>query len=195
MSERPVFYYDLNSPYAWLAAERIDSVLPQPPLWQPIAYAFVIKQTGRVPWPFGPERDANVAEIERRAAERGLPRLRWPEGSPVDTYSLPMLRAVVVAAEAGREREFSLAAFRRQFTTGRALSEPGAVGEVAAAAGLDPDDVLERIAGEPVKGQLKAATEDAIARGVEGIPTVRVGERLFWGDDRLDEAAESLRTA
>lgn len=189
MSEPPVFYYDLNSPYAWLAAERIDTVLPQPPVWQPIAYAFVIRHTGRTPWPFGPERDANVAEIERRAAERGLPTLRWPEATPVETYSLPMLRAVLAAAEAGRAKEFSLAAFRRQFITGRAHSEPGAVREVAREAELDPDWIIEVSESESVKRALKTATEDAIERGVIGIPTVRVGERLFWGDDRLEEAA------
>ena len=42
MTDRPVFYYDLNSPYSWLAAERINSVFPEPPVWKPISYAFVM---------------------------------------------------------------------------------------------------------------------------------------------------------
>lgn len=192
MTERVVFYYDLNSPYAWLAAERVDSVLPEPPVWQPIAYAFVIKHTGRTPWPLGPERTKHVAEIERRAAERGLPPLRWPRGHPVETYSLEMLRATLVATEAGCGKEFSLAAFRRQFTEGRPMSKPGAVGEVAGECGLDRDAVVDGSRSGRVKAALKAATEAAISRGVVGIPTVRVGSQLFWGDDKLEEAAAAL---
>ncbi len=68
--ERPVFYYDLNSPYSWLAAERIHSVLPEPPVWRPISYGHVVRHTGVTPWSMKPGREADMAEIERRAADR-----------------------------------------------------------------------------------------------------------------------------
>ena len=75
--ERPVFYYDLNSPYAWLAAERVNHTLPEPPVWQPIAFAFILRHDNRTPWSMGPEKESGMREIERRAAERGLQELRW----------------------------------------------------------------------------------------------------------------------
>jgi 2-hydroxychromene-2-carboxylate isomerase len=188
--ERPVFYYDLSSPYSWLAAERINSTLPEPPVWQPISFGFVIRAIDKTPWSMTHgEREQGMAEVERRAAERGLPELRWPEGWPVETYSLPALRAAVFAAEVGKVVAYSLAAFRQQFNAGRGLNEIDNVLLAAAACELHPNAVLQAIERDSIKGRLREATEDAIERGVAGVPTVRVGNDLFWGDDRLDEAA------
>lgn len=192
MSERPVFYYDLSSPYAWLAAERINSVLPVPPVWQPIAFGFVIRHFGKTPWSLGPGREDGMAEIERRAAERGLPEVRWPDGWPVQTYSLPALRAAVYAAEVGKVVAFSLAAFRQQFNAGRGLDQIDTVLLAAAACELHPNAVLQAIERGAIKERLRAATEEAIELGVSGVPTVRVGGELYWGDDRLEEAARAL---
>src|SRR3954451_15662278 len=88
MMRRAVFYYDLNSPYAWLAAERINSLLPEPPVWQAISYSHVIQHTGVAPWSIKPGREQRMEEIEGRAAERGLPEIRWTEGWPIETVPL-----------------------------------------------------------------------------------------------------------
>jgi 2-hydroxychromene-2-carboxylate isomerase len=187
--DAPVFYYDLNSPYAWLAAERINSMLPAPPVWQPIAFGFILRHYDRTPWSMGPEREEGVAEVERRAAERGLPELRWPEAWPVGTYSLAPLRAAVYAAEVGKVVAFSLAAFRQQFNAGRGLNEIDNVLLAAAACELHPNAVLKAIERQTIKDRLREATEEAMELGVMGVPTLRIGDELFWGDDRLDEAA------
>jgi 2-hydroxychromene-2-carboxylate isomerase len=190
--DRAVFYYDLNSPYAWLAAERINSLLPGPPVWQPISFGFILRHSGRTPWSMGPGRDDGVAEVERRAADRGLPELRWPEAWPVGTYSLTPLRAAVYAAEIGKVVAFSLAAFRQQFNAGRGLNEIDNVLLAAAACELHPNAVLKAIERPAIKDRLRKTTEEAIELGVTGVPTVRVGDELFWGDDRLEEAAAAL---
>jgi 2-hydroxychromene-2-carboxylate isomerase len=194
-AERPVFYYDLNSPYAWLAAERVNHTLPEPPVWQPIAFAFILRHDNRTPWSLGPEKESGMREIERRAAERGLQELRWPDGWPVDTYSIPAMRAATFAAEIGRGTAFSLAAFRQQFNAGRSMSEVDNVLLAAAACELHPKALLAALERDAIKERLKEATEDAIARGVPGVPTVRVGDELFWGDDRLEDAADAARAA
>ena len=193
MSERPVFYYDLNSPYAWLAAERIHQVLPEPPVWQPIAFAFILRHDNRTPWSLGPERASGQAEVERRAAERGLPEVRWPDGWPVETYSLPAMRAATFAAEIGRAGAFSLAAYRQQFNAGRGLNDVDHVLLAGAACELHPKALLAALERDSIKTRLREATEDAIERGVPGVPTVRVGDELFWGDDRLEDAASAAR--
>jgi 2-hydroxychromene-2-carboxylate isomerase len=195
MADRAVFYYDLNSPYSWLAAERVNSVLPEPPVWQPISFGFVIRTIGKTPWSMGPGRAAGVAEIERRAADRGLPEIRWPEAWPVGTYSLAPLRTAVYAAEVGKVVAFSLAAFRQQFNAGRGLNEMDTVLLAAAACELHPNAVLKAVERQSVKDKLREATEDAIERGVTGVPTVRVGDELFWGDDRLEDAAAALQAS
>jgi 2-hydroxychromene-2-carboxylate isomerase len=190
---RATFLYDFNSPYAYLAANRVDALLGPGVCWQPIAFAFLLRAQQRLPWSRDERRDAGVAECERRAAEYGLPPLRWPPEWPVGSYSLLPLRAALVAEDQGRLREFSLATFAENFVSGRGAREPEAVADAARAAGLDPDEVLARAEDDEVKERLRSTTEAAIAAGVPGVPTVLVDGEAFWGDDRLEEAAAALR--
>jgi 2-hydroxychromene-2-carboxylate isomerase len=195
MPGRAVFHYDFNSPYSYLAAERISGVFAEAgaeqPLWRPISLAFVIRASGRTPWsmrPQGPD-PKDLEEIARRASDRGLPEVRYAKGWPVGSYSLTPLRAAAYAEQAGRLIAFSLAAFRQHFAAGRSLAEVDNVLLAAAACELHPKAVLKAIDTDSIKERVRAYTEEAIERGVEGVPTVVVGERLFWGDDRLEQAA------
>ncbi|MBW3654410.1 MAG: DsbA family protein, partial [Actinobacteria bacterium] len=60
---------------------------------------------------------------------------------------------------------------------------------IAAGAGLDPDELLAAVDEQDVKDELRATTAEAHAQGVPGVPAVVVGDEVFWGDDRLEEAA------
>lgn len=195
MAERAAFYYDFSSPYSYLAAERISGVFAgagaEQPLWRPISFAFVLRHTGRTPWslePGGPNPD-HLGEIQRRAAARGLPEVRYPRGWPADNYSLAPLRAALFAEGAGKLIAFSLAAFRQQFAAGRDLADPENVILAAASCELHPKAVLKGIETDAIKWRLRGNTDEAIELGVIGIPTVAVAGRLYWGDDRLEEAA------
>lgn len=193
MSEQPVFYYDLYSPYAYLAAERVNSLLAVVPEWRPISFGHLLQRSGRRPWSF--ERDAeherNRAEIERRAAERGLPELRWPPGWPIESYSLVGARAATFAKGAGRAVAFSLACFRQVFAGGRPLDQDTAL-LAGAACELHPNAILKGIESSTVKDELRRATDEAWELGVRGIPTLAIGDQLFWGDDQLEDAAAAL---
>jgi 2-hydroxychromene-2-carboxylate isomerase len=134
-----------------------------------------------------------AAEIAERAGDRGMPPFAPPEAWPVGTWSLVPLRAALVADERGRLREFSRAAFRTSFVESRSLAELDNVLAAALEVRLEPDEVRESIERPEIKERLKSNTEDARARGVTGIPTVAIGDELFWGDDRLDEAAAAAR--
>jgi 2-hydroxychromene-2-carboxylate isomerase len=189
MAAPAVFYYDFNSPYAYLAAERIDGLIPNAE-WRPIAFAILLSRLGRLERALETLDPAPVAaEVARRAAERGLPPFAPPEAWPVETWSLTPLRAALIADASGRLREFSSAAFRKSFVERRSLADLENVLAAASAAALDPDEVREGIQREEIKERLKSYTEEALARGVTGIPTVAIGDELFWGDDRLEEAA------
>lgn len=192
---RSIFYYDFNSPYSYLAAERISGLFAEAeveqPEWQPISFGHVLKETGRRPWSYEEDKRADLAEIDRRMRERGLPEIRYPEGWPIDNYSLNPLRAAIYAKESGRVVSFTLACFRQVFAAGRDMSDLDNVLLAAAACELHPNAVLKGIETKSVKDRLRAATEEALERGIEGIPTVAVGAQLFWGDDRLEEAVEA----
>ncbi len=190
MPERPVFYYDLGSPYAYLAAERINQALPIVPIWQPILLGGIWAQSGGGSWSLTEEREEGMAEVERRATEYGLQPLRWPERWPTST--LPAMRAAVFCQQIGRGVAFSLAAFRQAFAGGRDLSVVDNVLIAAAACELHPNAVVKGMESKATKERLRAVTAEASERGVRGVPTVAVGDELFWGDDRLEDAAAAL---
>jgi 2-hydroxychromene-2-carboxylate isomerase len=189
-AEQPTFYYDLGSPYAWLAAERIHAVLPVVPVWQPILLGGIWQESGGGSWARTERRDEGMREIERRAKEYGLLPVSWPDDWPTNT--LKAMRAAVFAQQAGRVVAFSLAAFRQAFAAGRDLADIDNVLIAAAACELHPKAVLKGIELQSTKDRLRAATDEAWERGVRGVPTVAVGDRLFYGDDRLEEAAAAL---
>ncbi len=190
MPDRPVFYYDLGSPYAYLTAERVNQVLPVVPIWQPILLGGIWAQSGGGSWSLTDERDDGMAEVARRAQDYGLQPVRWPEPWPTNT--LPAMRAAVFCQQIGRGVAFSLAAFRQAFAGGRDLSVVDNVLIAAAACELHPNAVVKGIESKGTKERLKSATAEAYERGVRGVPTVAVGDELFWGDDRLEEAAAAL---
>ena len=183
------FYYDFNSPYAYLAAERLEEFVPGAE-WRPIAFAILLNQLGELDKRLTNLNTAPVVEeVTARVSDRGLPAFAPPDGWPVQSWSLAPLRAALVAEEMGRQREFALAAFRKSFVESRLLSDVDNVLAAARDAGLDQDEVAAGIQRKDIKERLKANTAEALARGVTGIPTVAVGDELFWGDDHLEQAA------
>jgi 2-hydroxychromene-2-carboxylate isomerase len=195
VSNRPVFYFDLGSPYAYLAAERVNATFAEavgePPVWEPVLLGGLFKRFGRDSWANGPGRAEGIADVERRATERGLPPLRWPDPFPGNT--LYAMRVATYAKQTGRAVAFSLAAFRQAFAAGRDLSEPDNVLLAAAAAELHPRAVPASADRDSVKRALRDATERAGDLGVRGVPSVLVADEVFWGDDRLEDAAEAAR--
>ena len=189
-TDPPTFYFDLGSPYACLAAERIHEVLPAPVTWQPILLGGIWKQTGARSWATTDKREEGMREVERRAERYGLLPVKWPD--PWPSNGLPAMRAAIFAQQAGRTVAFALAAFRQAFAGGKDLSVVDNVLIAAAACELHPNAILKGIELQSTKDRLRAATQEAYDRGVRGVPTVAIGDEVFWGDDRLEEAAAVL---
>ncbi|HYI80647.1 MAG TPA: DsbA family protein [Thermoleophilaceae bacterium] len=192
MTPSATFYLDVGSPFAYLAAERIDTLFPADAVdWQPVSLGALFKANGRSSWALaGPKRRRDgMAEVERRAAERGLPPVRWPDPWP-GNYLMAM-RAATYADQLGRGRDFLVQALRDGFRHGRDLSIAAHVLESAEQIGLDPLDVERATADPDVKLALRDATAAAHELGVFGVPTVAVAGDLFWGDDRLEDAARA----
>jgi 2-hydroxychromene-2-carboxylate isomerase len=187
---RATFYFDLGSPYAYLAAERISGLFTEAgleqPEWQPILLGGLFKRFGRDSWANGPGRADGMAEVERRASAYGLPPIAWPEPWPGNT--LFAMRVATFAKQTGRTVSFALAAFRQAFVAGRDLTEPDNVLLAAAACELHPRALLKAVETDVVKGALREATDRAGELGVRGVPSLLVGGEVFWGDDRLEEA-------
>ena len=122
--ERSTFYFDLGSPYAYLAAERVNAVFTEAgaevPEWQPVLLGGLFARFDRDSWANGPDRDEGLREVERRASSYGLPPIAWPDPFPGNT--LYAMRVATFAKEIGRTVSFSLAAFRQAFAAGRDLT-------------------------------------------------------------------------
>lgn len=196
MESRPraSFYFDLGSPYAYLSAERISGLFAEAgleqPEWEPVLLGGLFARFDRGSWSQTPGRDEGIAEVERRAAEYGLPPLRWPDPWPGN--GLYAMRAAIFAKQTGRTVSFALAAFRQAFAAGRDLSELDNILIAAAGCELHPKALTKAIQTTGVKDGLREATDRAGDRGVSGVPSVVVGDEVFWGDDRLEDAVARL---
>jgi 2-hydroxychromene-2-carboxylate isomerase len=192
---QPTFYFDLGSPYTYLTAERLAGVMGEPVRWQPLSLGGLFKANGRSSWALGEpaRRQTGMAEVERRARDYGLPPIRWPDPWP-GNY-LTAMRATTFAFATGRGLDFTLEAFRSAFVRGIDLSLPEHVLDAAERAGLDRHAVEAATQEPEIKHALREATDAAYALGVIGVPTIAIpvpggsGEELFWGDDRLEDAA------
>jgi len=206
----PSFFFGAMSPYSWFAAERIERLLPQA-RWHGVLAGAIFKQHGRVSWGLDERRADGIADCERRAAQHALGPIEWPAAWP--TSDLLVARAMVFCEQpaaagrvAGRDargadsgdrllRSFALAAMRLAFLEGADLAEMDAVLEAGRRAGIDEHQLREALHDPHVKDALRVATDEALVAGIFGVPTVLVGAELFWGDDRLSDAAAAYRSS
>jgi 2-hydroxychromene-2-carboxylate isomerase len=104
-----------------------------------------------------------------------------------------MMRAATWAKQENMIDAFAKAVFAQQFVNGRDLSGIDVLAVVAEEVGLRGDDLRAAVDSPAVKDELKSATARAWELGVHGVPTARVGRRLFYGDDQLEVAAAHTR--
>jgi 2-hydroxychromene-2-carboxylate isomerase len=173
------FYFDLASPQAYLAAERVLHVLPRAAEWQPVLAGGL-----------GPREQPDRDALARSARELGLQPMRWPDPFPFDS-SLAM-RVATYAKSIGRTVPFAQAAFRQAFAGGHSLADPNFVLIAAAACEMHPAAVLAGAELRSIAGQLAACTAAAAALGVTAVPAIAVGEEVFQGEEAIRDAAAHM---
>lgn len=172
---RVAFYFDLASPWTYLAAERVDRLCCDV-RWRPVMSEGLPN--------LGPA-DGGRGPAEDRAAELRLP-LVWPERWPGAVPAA--MRVAAIAAELGLAAPFVLAAGRLAFCGGYDLEDPEILAEAAAAAGLPLEECLAAAGSVGRDGALERAALRLLAHGADALPALRVGRRLFCGEHRLAEA-------
>ncbi len=195
------FYFDLASPLAYLAAERVLHTMPVATEWQPVlvkelpadqrSHRSLIGAESFEAFRCRDEEEIFRLEVQRRAIELGLQELRWPEPFPFD--SALAMRTATYAKSIGRVVAFAQAAFRQTFAGGHSLDETDRVLIAAAACEMHPTAVLKGTELRSTAEQLSAATAAAAALGVSDVPAVRVGGRVFHGERSLEDAAACAR--
>ena len=82
--------------------------------------------------------------------------------------------------------------FRATFVGGKSFADLDTTLDAAERAGMDREEVRAGIKRQEIKDRLRATTDHALARGITSVPTVAVGDALFWGDDQLEATAAAL---
>jgi 2-hydroxychromene-2-carboxylate isomerase len=200
-----VFYFDLASPLAYLAGERIQQVLGErdssPIVWRPVLArdllgapsvaelrsAVELRAAGQGALPLAPSAAELRSAVELRAAGQGALPLRWPPDFPFDSEQAMLV--ATYAKSIGRATAFAQAAFRQAFAGGRSLALIDNVVIAAAACEMHPAAVLRGAALESVRQQLRAVTTRAADAGVSYVPAVQLGSRVFVGADAPEQAA------
>ena len=193
------FWFEFASTYSYPAAMRVERVAAGagvPLVWRPFLLGPIFAAQGWNDSPF------NIYPAKGRYMWRDLERICEREGIPMRRPSrFPQngLLAARVAFLAGTEPwlpDFVRAVYRANFAQDRDISDTGTIGGILESLGQKAGDVMERAASPENKERLRLQEEEAIRRGIFGAPSFTVGEELFWGNDRLEDAiAYQQRTA
>jgi 2-hydroxychromene-2-carboxylate isomerase len=186
------FWYEFASPYSYLAAARIERLVAGRPIrldWRPFLLGPIFKRRAHDPSPFQnpdpAQRRYRWRDLQRLAAAEGLP-LRLPSAYPRN--GLLAARAALIAIDEGWGPDFTRAVYHANFAEDRDIADSDVIGAVITALRRDPGPVLARAAEPANKARLVTRGEEAITRGIFGAPSFLVGEELFWGNDRLEQA-------
>ncbi len=185
------FWCELASSYTYLAAMRIDGLAHAAGIevrWQPFSLGPVFAAVGWSTSPFNlyPAKGRYMwRDVEREAAALGLA-MRQPSVFPRNTVEAA--RVALLGVERDWGPRFIRAALVANFAEDRDVAAPAVIDELLADLGLDGPAVRAEAASPAYRPRLRAATEQAIARGIFGAPMFVVGDEMFWGNDRLERA-------
>jgi 2-hydroxychromene-2-carboxylate isomerase len=187
---RPLdFFYFFGSGYAYLSVLRIDALASQAGVtvrWRPFNVRPLMRENNVMLRDEAQKVRYLWRDIERRAAQHGLPFVKppvWPTEP-----DLLASRVAMVAAEEGWVEPYSVESFRAWYLDGLPLGTETSLAVILPRINQDPDRVLALAARPAASARLEAETEAARKLGAFGSPTFAVGDELFWGDDRLEEA-------
>lgn len=182
-------WFEFASTYSYLAVERLTG--PQAPAdiavrWKPVLLGPVFKGNGWDTSPFViyPAKGRYMwRDMERLCAAAGLP-FRRPEIFP--QHTVLAARIACLGDGAAWLPAYVRAVYRANFAEGRDISDPAVLAGLLDGLGLDGAALVA--AAPTARDALRANVEEAQALGLFGAPTVMVGEEMFWGADRLDQA-------
>lgn len=200
--KRIEFFYDVSSPWTYLAFANIQTLAREEGAeieWKPFLVGGVFNAINPTMYRMRenpvPPRDAYMLkDMQDWARLAGVKIVFPPKVFPVNPVKA--LRGCLWAQEQGKQMALALAFFELYFGEDRDISQDEVVAEAAKRAGLDAARMLQAINEPAIKAQLKSNTDELIARGGFGSPTIFVnGTDMYFGNDRLPLVREALRKA
>jgi 2-hydroxychromene-2-carboxylate isomerase len=185
------FWFDFGSNYSYLSMMRIDALTAQRGVtvaWRPFLLAPIFKSLGWETSPFVLQEAKGRyvwQDMERRAQRYGLP---WRKPTHFPRRALLPARVAVLSAEQPWVGEFCKRIMQLNFVEDRDIDNIEAVGSVLEHLGQPSQAIIDEAQSDTNKTRLREQTDVAAARGIFGAPTFFVGDEMFWGDDRLEDA-------
>jgi 2-hydroxychromene-2-carboxylate isomerase len=185
------FWYEFASSYSYLSVMRIEALAGQAGVevaWRPFLLGPVFLAMGWNDSPFNiypPKGRYMWRDLARLAGKYDLP-FRLPSRFP--RSGLLAARVALLGVEPGWVAAFSRAVMLANFAEDREIGETGVIAGVLDDLGLPAQELLGLAVSEENKAALRRQTERASELGLFGAPSFRVGEELFWGNDRLEDA-------
>jgi 2-hydroxychromene-2-carboxylate isomerase len=178
------WYFDFVSPFAYLQSERLATLPPRLSVrYRPVLFAGLLDAHGQKgPAEIASKRAFTYRFVVWQARKLGIP-IKFPHEHPFNP--LPLLR-LAIACDCTPEAVHRI--FRFVWRDGRLPDLPIEWAELTH--DLRLPDAEARIAAPDVKNELRRNTDEAIARGVFGVPTLALGDELFWGVDATAMAAD-----
>ena len=195
------FFFDCSSPWTYLAFTRIHDVLARTRaevVWRPILVGGVFNAVNKDVYERRAHPDPRKAsysgkDLQDWARLAGI-KIGKPEPFPVN--AVLEMRGCLAADEKGKLIPFAKAAFEAYWGDLKDVSRPEVIADVCRAAGLNPEEILARASAQDIKDKLRANTEEVIARGGFGSPTVFVNnDDMYFGNDRLPLVEAALMRA
>jgi 2-hydroxychromene-2-carboxylate isomerase len=195
MSKSVDFYFDVGSPASYLAwtqlpriCERAGATLT----YKPMLLGGVYQATGNASPATIPVKGRYVQmDLERHARRYGVV-LRANPHFPINTLFLMRLVTGIQLKQAQRLQPLLACLFEAIWVDALNLNEAATTARILASAGFEPEEAQALAQQAEVKAALRAITDEAVASGVFGAPTVFVGDEMFFGQDRLDFVREAL---
>ena len=190
------FYFDVGSPAAYLAWTQVPRIAQETGTeieYRPMLLGGVFQATGnKSPMEVPAKGQYMVDDLQRFARRYGVPFAHNPH-FPINTLTLMRMTLGLQLRDPQRMVPFVDAVYRALWVDGKNMNDPATVAAVLQEAGFDPEKLLALAKDAAIKDDLKAATQEAVQRGVFGAPTFFVGQEMFWGQDRLDFVKEALQ--
>ncbi|HVO02709.1 MAG TPA: 2-hydroxychromene-2-carboxylate isomerase [Candidatus Cybelea sp.] len=196
--QKPIeFWFDFSSPYGYLASYRIDEIgreFGREVVWRPYLLGVAFKNTGQKPLVEQPLRGPySLHDMQRSARKLQVP-LILPDVFPMATIAASRAYYWAEDRSVRLAKDLAKALYRAAFAQGRNIAPIEAVVAIAWEMGIDGAELEAGIGNPVVKERLRKETDAAITRGIFGSPFVIVDDEPFWGNDRLDEVHEWLKT-
>ena len=192
------FYFDLGSPYSYLAYYRLLQIAEQQEIqivYKPILLGGVFKATGnRSPIEIPVKGVYSILDMQRWAEYYQIPMQMNPH-FPMNTLTLMRILTGVQLLHLEKFEQVLKLLFDAMFGTPQNLNEPTVLAEVLEPSGFSVEDIMSMVQSEVVKQKLITETEQAIQRGLFGAPTFFVGDEMYWGQDRLHFVEQALNKA